>query len=282
MSDIRVRNAIPADRQRLANLIHFEEYVHRHLDWKAALDWIGSSPYLIAEIQNALVAALACPADPPGVAWVRLFTVASGLDLDETWQVLWDKVQNQLSGIDSVQVYALTLQDWFTQLLTHQGFDHVQDVMVLVWEAASNELTPPNDRLHLRPMRMDDLLVVSEIDHMAFGLEWRNSRSALTMALEQSAVASVVEKDDQIIGYQISTSSAMGGHLARLAVNPHCQCQGVGTYLVQSLLSTFQARGVDRVTVNTQADNLASLAIYRKNGFQMTGESYPVFRLMTI
>ncbi len=211
MSDIQVRNAILSDRQRLANLIHFEEYVHRHLDWKAALDWIGSSPYLIAENGTNLVAALACPPDPPGVAWVRLFAVASEQALDDTWQVLWNQVKHHYSSTDCVQVFALTLQDWFTQLLIRQKFVHVQDVVVLVWEAAYNEVRLTQNHLHLRPMRMDDLLVVSELDQRAFGPEWRNSRSALAMALEQSAVASVVEKDGQIMVIRSVQAVLWGG-----------------------------------------------------------------------
>ena len=41
-----VRTARPDDRQALANLIHFEVYVHRHLDWRHPLDWLGCQPYL--------------------------------------------------------------------------------------------------------------------------------------------------------------------------------------------------------------------------------------------
>jgi ribosomal protein S18 acetylase RimI-like enzyme len=33
------------------------------------------------------------------------------------------------------------------------------------------------------------------------------------------------------------------------------------------------------LTVNTQSDNSASLALYRKIGFRETGERYPVYQL---
>jgi ribosomal protein S18 acetylase RimI-like enzyme len=70
----------------------------------------------------------------------------------------------------------------------------------------------------------------------------------------------------------------MGGHLARLAVLPDFQGMGIGSALVQDLLWYFRRRGAQRVTVNTQKDNLASLAVYRKAGFFLTGEEYPVFQ----
>jgi hypothetical protein len=44
---ITIRQATEDDRQKLAMLVHFEVYVHRHLDWRPPLDWLGSQPYLL-------------------------------------------------------------------------------------------------------------------------------------------------------------------------------------------------------------------------------------------
>jgi ribosomal protein S18 acetylase RimI-like enzyme len=99
----------------------------------------------------------------------------------------------------------------------------------------------------------------------------------LEIAFQQAAVATVAEDQDGIIGYQISTASSGGGHLARLAVHPRVQSQGIGYAIVRDLLAQFYRRGALQVTVNTQLDNLASLALYHKAGFQRTGEVYPVY-----
>jgi ribosomal protein S18 acetylase RimI-like enzyme len=87
----------------------------------------------------------------------------------------------------------------------------------------------------------------------------------------------VAEDETGIIGYQISTTSAMGGHLARLAVLPAYQGRRIGYALLNDLLRQFVYRGIFRVTVNTQSDNLASLKLYEKAGFERTGERYPVY-----
>ena len=81
-----------------------------------------------------------------------------------------------------------------------------------------------------------------------------------------------------LVGYQISTASPLGGHLARLAVCPEQQCKGIGYSLVVDTLSQFNRRGAQRVTVNTQQDNLASLSLYKKAGFRETREQYPVYQ----
>jgi len=65
--------------------------------------------------------------------------------------------------------------------------------------------------------------------------------------------------------------------LARLAVNPQQQGRGLGYLLVQNLLNQAHDAGLYRLTVNTQNDNNASLALYQKIGFHLTGERYTVF-----
>jgi RimJ/RimL family protein N-acetyltransferase len=46
--------------------------------------------------------------------------------------------------------------------------------------------------------------------------------------------------------------------------------------LVSDLIQTFGASQLGRLSVNTQADNSASLALYKKIGFVCTGERLPV------
>jgi ribosomal protein S18 acetylase RimI-like enzyme len=126
-------------------------------------------------------------------------------------------------------------------------------------------------------MNFDDLRAVEAVDWQAFDPLWRNSISSIELAYKQHAVATVAEDDDQLLGFQISTASPMGGHLARLAVSPQAQGKGIGYALVRDALDQFERRGALRVTVNTQAENTVSLALYEKAGFQPTGETYPVY-----
>ena len=85
------RSVARKDLQKLANLIHFEAYVHRHLDYRPPLDWVDKKPFLVIEQSNTIAAALACPPDPQPVAWVRLFAASSHLQADRAWEALWDE-----------------------------------------------------------------------------------------------------------------------------------------------------------------------------------------------
>ena len=46
---LTVRPALTSDRHHISSLIYFEPYIHRHLDWRMPLDWLGSYYYWVAE-----------------------------------------------------------------------------------------------------------------------------------------------------------------------------------------------------------------------------------------
>lgn len=268
------------DRHYLANLIHFGAYVHRHLDWRPPLDWIGQSPFLVARRNGEIVGALACPPDPPNVAWIRLFAAARGVPSRSIWDELWNAARNLLQDlVRPPKVAAIPLHDWFTELLRASQFSSEHKVVVLSWNHQDRPPVQLDSGHNLRPILLDDIPEIEHIDAAAFGGVWQNSQSCLEIAFRQSSLATVVEQEKRLIGYQISTATQMGGHLARLAVLPECQGMGVGYALIDDMLRQFERRGIRNVTVNTQHDNLVSLSLYQKSGFRLTGEEYPVYEI---
>ena len=106
---------------------------------------------------------------------------------------------------------------------------------------------------------------------------WQNPLDALGKALPQATSATVMEDAQGLVGYQISTANPFGAHLARLAVRPDAQRRGLGSLIVADLIRRLKKKNVARLTVNTQSDNHASLALYEKMGFVVTGEKFPVY-----
>ncbi len=276
--NLSVRSATEHDRQQLANIIHFESRVHRHLDWRAPLDWVGHEPFLIAERNGNIAAVFACPPDPVEVAWIRLFAVVSSYSPLDAWQALWPTAHDLLIQQKGISVAAIPLQQWFQGLLDKSDFYQSHNVVLLSWQRGSPIPGLRSMPFRIRPMTFDDLSMVEKIDAAAFGPIWRNSYDSVELSFRQSALATIAEDDEGIKGYQISTASPMGGHLARLAVFPETQSRGIGYALVRDALDQFERRGALRVTVNTQEENLISLSLYAKLGFRMTGEKYPVYQ----
>lgn len=270
-TSLQVRQAVVEDYQQIANLMFYEANVHRHLDWRAPLDWLGSPNYWVLEDAGKITAALACPQDPPQVAWIRLFGHLSHLDVTEAWSPLWDIARAQ-----NVQMAAIVVKHWFQTLLLSSGFELKQNIVLLELKKENFRSFPVPRDVRIRTMTADDLPTVADLDIDAFGPFWHNSLDALTRAHAQAVQTTVAEDDSGVIGYQLSTGNLFGSHLARLGVRSEAQGRGVGAALVSDLIQRLNSPHAARLSVNTQADNAASLALYKKIGFTHTGEHYPV------
>jgi ribosomal protein S18 acetylase RimI-like enzyme len=89
----------------------------------------------------------------------------------------------------------------------------------------------------------------------------------------------LIEDEGEVVGYQITTSSPFGAHLARLAVLPSHQRKGLGTALVNDAVQSVQEFGLGLLSVNTQENNFSSRRLYEKMGFRKTGKEFPVFEI---
>lgn len=275
---LSVRPATEEDRSRLANLLHFETYVHRHLDWRRPLDWLGQDPYLVLEQEGRLGAALAAPADLPGVAWIRLFAAATRFDPKGAWSELWPRALAQLRQQKISNIAAIPLHDWFRAILMDSQFQNEHNVVVLDWRSDPHETDVKSSDFAIRPMTEADLKGVSEADNAAFPVLWQNSLDAVKLAFHQAGSASVIEEGGRIAAYQISTHGSRGLHLARLATHPDFQGRGYAFALVRDLQSQVRRRHENLLTVNTQDNNGPSLALYKKLGFRPTHEEFPVYQ----
>ena len=277
--DVRVRPAVLNDQRQIANLMHISPSIHRHLDWRYPLDWIGSPPFFVLEIQGQIIASLACPPDPPEMAWVRLFVNSGKISLDESWQILWDAARLDLAQKGEFTVAAIVLQEWYQRLLLASGFSSRQSIVML----ERDEQTPVDGSLPagflIRGMLQYDLPAVAAVDAAAFEPLWQNSLPSLERAYPQAVLATVVEADGQVLGYQLSTRNPLGAHLARLAVLPGLQGRGLGRALVADLIQQAERHGMFHLSVNTQSDNSASLRLYKRIGFRETGERFPVYQI---
>ncbi len=272
-----IRPATPSDQQKIADLIFFKSHVHRHLDWRTPLDWLGFSPYWVQEEGRQITGALACPPDPDSIAWIRLFAYTARLSGYSVWPPLWEAARSDLAKQGNATAAAIATQRWFGQILMEARFELAGHIVLLEWEESPSVRISLSSAVSVRPMSVEDLPRVTEVDAAAFEPLWHNSLLALSKAFEQASYASVAELDGRLIGYQISTGGAFGAHLARLAVMPEEQGSGVGRALVEELILHMQKSGGSRVTVNTQSNNAASLALYSRLGFRRTGEQYPVY-----
>ena len=274
---LEVRPAAASDREKISTLIFLEPHLHRHLDWRGPLDWLGYSPYWVLQEGERILGALACAPDPESVAWIRLFVFTAQMSGEQAWRLLWSPARTQLAEIGGVTAAAIATQRWLDPILIQSGFDLDGHIVLLERDDVHRPQVRIPAGIAIRSLTAEDLPKVVQVDAAAFEPLWRNSLEALTKAFMQASYATIAEDTSGAIGYQLSTSSAFGTHLARLAVNPRAQRRGLGAALVADLIAHLPPDDEVRVTVNTQANNAASLALYHRLGFRRTGERYPVY-----
>jgi ribosomal-protein-alanine N-acetyltransferase len=193
------------------------------------------------------------------------------------WETLFEKAWGEILNQKTHIIGALAYEKWFGQLLKTCRWVEYQRVVLLKFCGRAREPIDLNREYLLRPMVTTDLVKVAEIDQVCFEPLWQQSLDATRRAYEQSSYTTVVEFQNEVIGFQFSTTASFNAHLARLAVLPEHRGKQIGSALVEDLLYRFNQPLIREITVNTQQDNENSQKLYLKLGFEKTGDSFPIF-----
>lgn len=265
-------------RDDILSLMFYSRHTHTHLDWYKAGQWLdlADNAVQLAFYQDSLVGVMGFSEALNGSIWLRMAIVAQGYDPAMILGFLWEqmRVTFMRAGIDVVAV--LLINPWLGYFLPALGFHFQEDVITM--HRAPRELPPkPQSNVTLRSGYLEDLHDIVAIDHAAFSPPWQMNSTDIRLSQRQAASCNLVIGDNQIIGYEVATRHHASGHLARLAVHPSLQGQGVGQALLYDLLARFIKRGVKGMTVNTQMSNMPSRRLYERYGFIRNGFDLPVW-----
>lgn len=168
--------------------------------------------------------------------------------------------------------------DWLIEPLQERGF--VVDNVIVVYEKADWAVpSRGNQRVLVRPAQPGDFRALVALDQAAFEPLWQNTVEVFQDALANYPHFVVAELDGTVVAYEFSRLVGNQGYLARIAVHPSYQRQGIGTRLLAEAITFFHQEGVQAIMLNTQQDNQASQRLYRWFGFELVGEEAVVLKL---
>lgn len=267
-------------RHAVFDLLYRSYFTHTHLDWFTTEYWLdsGSVPLRLAWQENEMIGMLGASVPLNSTAWLRLIAVRDGSDARVVIGALWRSLRKHLWMLDVKEVVLLITGNWLLDLVPSLGFNYADSIITLRRTA---EYLPRESvsRLSVELAEFENLAEITRVDQTAFAPPWQLSQGDLRQAMRIAALVTIARSEGEIIGYQLSTRHRSSGHLARLAVNPAAQRQGVGRALLAHLIPAFAQRGVQVMTVNTQASNHASQQLYRQYGFERNGQDMPVWSL---
>ena len=252
-------------RRRLPQLWWWEEH-------------LADDSFVVVEHGGIVVGALLAWPDESPVAWVRFAALDDALDVGEWLGLTLPPVQDSLRHRGTQGLAWMDYNRWAKPHLGACGFRRLTEVITLTkLDRTLPEAKPPG--IYLRPVSDADIPAVVAVDRAAFTPHWWYSETTMYRRLAASSHFIVAETGTEVIGYTEGDWHRSTAHLNRIAVCPAYQGHGIGTMLLNNALRNFWRLGAKRITLNTQIDNLYSQRLYRRFGFEPTGDSVTMWEL---
>jgi ribosomal-protein-alanine N-acetyltransferase len=122
----------------------------------------------------------------------------------------------------------------------------------------------------IRLATADDAGAIAEMSRsyieQGLGWSWREGR-VLRAIGDASTNVAVMTDDEKIVGFGIMQYWLEASHLALFAVRPRHRNRGLGRVLISWLEKPARIAGIERMRVETRADNQKAIAFYQQLGF---------------
>ena len=120
-------------------------------------------------------------------------------------------------------------------------------------------------------MRSRHLRGVLAIEELSSARPW--SRALFASELKQASTRSVaaVQRDGSVLGFGCLISTGFETHITNIAVDPRFRRRGIGTLVMLRLVAETQDWGLDAMTLEVRASNVAAQELYRRFGFAPGG-----------
>ena len=281
-----VRQAVRSDAAALQKLLRTGVYVHVHVDWRPPGEWLGSPGFVVYDEGAAgempgeqatgnITACMAVTADPPPAAWVRAAAAKSTAGFSQAEAMFAEILENLDPAIEEISWFMADY--WPLHWLERLGFEPSIEVLAYFKEDLTIPPFKTLPELQVRPLLIEDIPALVEMETAAFEPRWRHSAADLNLAWRNSLSFDVALLDGKPVAYQVSTGGDGNAHLARVTVHPERQGLGIGATLLATAIDKYRLQNIRTVTLNTQSDNQASHRLYERFGFRLTGHSYPVW-----
>lgn len=219
-----------------------------------------------ARYGDRLVGALGITQKP--AAWIRMIAITQNVPRLSILKQLLQSAEKALisEGVKNVNIFPS--DRWIEAYLNQLGFRTINTVVNLCrFDKPPDPVPVPG--VALRPVQAADIEAVADVDRASFDPIWQHNADDLRAAARIADYFTLAEQEGQTIGYQLTTVHGGSAHLARLAVIPEARRRGIGYALIADMLRHFAGCGLEFATVNTQADNHASLSLYERLDFNL-------------
>ena len=277
---LHVRPALLADRAAIYELTEHSHRVHFNLDWWTYDNWLHadrpSDAIWLAFDRSTLVGLAVAPYDDAPVVWLRSLAIANGYPAEPVLTALLTPVRSALSALGVTSVAALAHPEWLANVLPRVKFAPATSIITF---RKSDRALPTSARAGqaiIRAAELDDVPAITANDRAAFEPLWWHSETSIEHIRRTVAHFVVAQLDDRVVGHAFSDVYGGQGHLIRLVIHPDFQGRGLGEQLLVASLNYQLSLDAYPFTLNTQSDNQASQALYKRYGYRVIGRPVQV------
>lgn len=121
-----------------------------------------------------------------------------------------------------------------------------------------------------REMLVEDLDQVVDIEQNLFSVPW-TKEGFLTYLMKKDTMFFVVEEKERILGYCSMMTVLDEGDILNVAVRSDRQKEGIGQFLVDSMLHMAEMQGIRLVHLEVRQGNGTARRLYQRLGFKEDG-----------
>jgi len=121
----------------------------------------------------------------------------------------------------------------------------------------------------IRPINDLDLDAVMAIETEAYRFPW--TKQIFHDCIRVGYCCRLVEYNNQVIAYAIMSMAAGEAHLLNFCVCKSKQGEGVGQFLLTTMIENAQNRSIDIIFLEVRPSNITAIGLYEKNNFNEVG-----------
>ena len=122
-------------------------------------------------------------------------------------------------------------------------------------------------QVHIRWMIRRDMPDVLDIENCSFEFPW-SEEDFIRCLRQRNCIGMVAEIDDAVVGFMIYELHKNKLHLLNFAVGRHWRRRGIGTQMINKLVSKLSQQRRTRITLEVRETNLSAQLFFRHGGFR--------------
>lgn len=120
--------------------------------------------------------------------------------------------------------------------------------------------------VHIRWLIRRDMVELLAIEQRSFDVAW-SEEDFLRVLRQCNCIGMVAEQGENVLGFMVYELHKLKLHILNFAVHPDWRHRGVGTQMIQKLISKLSSHHRTRITLEVRETNLAAQLFFQKQEF---------------